>query len=51
MDGAVYAHFETGNYTASDVYLDDKEYGRALDAIVKGTPVIVYYKMVVDVSG
>ena len=36
MDGAVYAHYETGQYTPTDIYLDDKEYGRALDTIVKG---------------
>ena len=36
MDSAVYAHYETGNYVRSDVYLDDKEYGKALDTIVKG---------------
>ena len=36
MDGAVYAHYETGQYTPTDIFLDDKEYGRALDTIVKG---------------
>ena len=46
MDSAVYGHYETGNYVRSHVFLDDKEYGRALDTIVKGLyPQQVYSKM------
>lgn len=50
MECAVYAHYETGNYVRSDVYLDDKEYGKALDTIVKGLPPWhVYSKMMLSV--
>ena len=46
MDCAMYAHYETGNYVGSDVILDDREYGKALDTIVKGLlPTAVYSKM------
>lgn len=44
MDSAVYAHYETGDYTPPEVILDDKEYGKALDTIVKGVP-FSYNKM------
>ena len=36
MEGALYAHYETGHHIPTDIFLDDKEYGRALDTIVKG---------------
>ena len=46
----MYAHYETGNYVRSDVYLDDKEYEKALDTIVKGLPPWhVYSKMMLSV--
>ena len=41
MDNA-YAHYETGNYVRSEVFLDDTEYGKALDTIVKGMPSVKY---------
>ena len=51
MECAVYAHYETGNYVRSDVYLDDKEYGRALDTIVKGLSLQhVYSKIMLSVK-
>jgi len=34
--GDVLAHFVTGNYTRNSTYLEDGEYGRALDCFVKG---------------
>lgn len=47
----MYAHYETGNYVRSDVCLDDKEYGKALDTIVKGLPPQhVYRKMKLSVD-
>lgn len=44
MDSAIYAHYETGDYSPPEVILDDKEYGKALDTIVKGVP-FLYNKM------
>lgn len=30
------AHYEMDNYVPSETYLEDEEYGRALDTLVKG---------------
>jgi hypothetical protein len=34
----VIAHFVTGDYKRSGTYLEDDEYGRALDCFAKGDP-------------
>lgn len=42
MAGDLLAHFETGKYKSSGTFLEDAEYGRALDCFVKGVCVRCY---------